>query len=78
MEDLIVNPVNPFTGKEITDDEKYAHDQFIITSNEWDTSTNNGNQFMPSRWASVKDNLWDSKNWKFYTDEIVLTEHTFK
>ena len=72
---LIENPVNPFTGKMITSDEKYAHDQMIIVSNEWNTQTNNGNTFLPATWASVKDNIWDKGNWKFSNVETVLTEH---
>ncbi len=73
--DTIENPVNPFTGNKLTSDEKTAHDQMIIVSDTFSTSKNNGNTFLPARWASVKDNLWDKKNWKFYDKEIVLNEH---
>ncbi len=72
---LIENPVNPFTGKPINSDEKYAHDQFIILSGVWDVNKNNGNTFLPSKWASVSDNFWDKNNWTFYKDEMVLSEH---
>jgi len=75
MDGLIDDPVNPFTGKKITSDEKNAHDQFIILSEVYDVEKNNGNTFLPSRWASVRDNLWDRNNWTFYDDETVLKGH---
>jgi len=75
MEGLIEDPVNPFTGNPISMDEKYAHEQLIILSNEFDIATNNGNTFLPSTWASVKENIWDQSNWSFCNEETVLTEH---
>jgi len=77
FEGLIENPVNPFTGKAITDDEKYAHDQYVILSGEWDTTVNNGTAFLPSTWGSVHTDLRDPDNWTFYEESIVLTEHAF-
>ena len=74
-EGLIENPVNPFTGKQLTMDEKYAHDQLVILSNEFDIATNNGTAFLPSTWASVKENIWNKDNWSFHKEETVLTEH---
>ncbi len=75
MEGLIEKPQNPFTGKPITMDEKTAHDQIIIVSSIFSTYENNGNTFLPARWASVKENAWDLAKWSIYTDEMVLTEH---
>lgn len=72
---LIANPQNPFTGKAINSDEKTAHEQFIIMSTEWETTVNDGNTFLPSQWASVKDDLWNKNNWTVYEGEIVLREH---
>ena len=76
LKDLIENPVNPFTGKAINSDEKFAHEQFIILSDEWQTSKNNGTTFNPSAWASVTDNIWDADNWTFYDGETVLDAYT--
>ena len=76
MKDVIENPVNPFTGKPINSDEKTAHDQFIIMTGRWSVSTNDGYTYLPSRWASVKDNLWEKDNWTFYEGNRVLKEHT--
>ena len=73
---LIDSPVNPFTGIIISMDEKFAHEQLIILSHEWDVNTNNGNTYLPARWASVHDDLWNGENWTFYDQETVLTEHS--
>lgn len=75
VQDIIDDPINPFTGKEINDHEKTAHEQFITMSMVQFTSENNGNTFLPSRWASVKDDLWNPDNWTFYEGEHVLSEH---
>ena len=72
---VINNPINPFTGKPINNSEKTAHDQMIILSEEWSIEVNNGKTFMASKWASVRNNLWDKNNWTFYDEEIVLDEH---
>ncbi|NLW54534.1 MAG: sulfatase-like hydrolase/transferase [Clostridiaceae bacterium] len=72
---LIDKAINPFTGKEINNDEKYLHDQYIILSNIWQVDINNGNTFLPSEWASVKDDIWQPGNWSFYPYDIVLKEH---
>ena len=77
VDGLIANPENPFTGVPLTSDEKTNHAQYIIRSDEWDILKNNGNQFMASKWASVKDDLWNPDNWEFYDEDVVLSEHTF-
>jgi len=61
---IIQNPVNPMTGNQINNDAKSAGDQYVIASEEWDVSTNNGNQFLPADWYSIHDNIWDTNNWK--------------
>lgn len=63
-EDIIQNPKNPMTGKAITNDVKYSEDQYVLSSDEWSTATNNGTQFLPGDWYAVHDNLWDMNNWK--------------
>lgn len=75
MEGLIENPTNPFTGKAIDSKEKLAHEQYIIGSYEWDTTTNNGNMFVPGRWLSVREDIWNKNNWTIYDEEMVLKEH---
>ena len=64
--DLISNPINPFTGKLISDSEKVNHPQIITSSELWDTTTNNGTVFDTSdgHWYSVHDNIFEESNWK--------------
>ncbi len=73
--DIINNPVNPFTGNPINSNEKTAHEQFIIVSDEFEVTKNNGNSFLPARWASVSEDLYNKNNWSFCKDETVLKEH---
>ena len=75
MKDLIDNPINPFTGKEINNSEKTAHDQYVIRSFNWDVEKNSGNTYLPAKWASVKDDMRKKENWKFYDQNIVLDQH---
>lgn len=75
MDGIIHNPVNPFTGNPINSDEKSAHDQYIILSNDFDIRTNNGNTFTPSAWASVHDNIWDRSNWTYYDVNMALSDY---
>ncbi len=72
---IINNPTNPFTQKPINSNEKNAHEQFVIISDVFSTSQNNGNTFLPAYWASVKGNLWDKNNWSFYDKLTVLKDH---
>ncbi len=72
---LVENPVNPYTGKPLTNAEKTAHDQLILVSRQWVVTDHTGNTFNPDRWASVKDNIWDKSNWTFYDQQTVLKEH---
>lgn len=75
MAELIENPVNPFTGKVISSEEKTSREQFISLSGYWDIATNHGNTFLPSKWASVRDDPRDLNNWTFYDTECVLDRH---
>lgn len=75
VSDIIENPINPFTGKEINNKEKAAHEQFIILSEEWDVRKHEGNTFYASKWASVKNDMRDKNNWTFYENEMILDEH---
>ena len=75
-EGVIENPVNPFTGNAITNDEKTAHDQYIITNHAgWSTASNNGCTFSACTWAAVTSNIWDRDDWKFIDNYMVLTDH---
>jgi hypothetical protein len=73
----IENPVNPMTGKPLNNNEKTAHEQYVIVSKQWNTQEHSENTFNASRWARVKDNLWDKNNWEFYEKETVLKDYSF-
>ena len=72
---IISNPVNPFTGKQINNNEKFAHDQILVLSTKWKVEEHTGNTFLPSKWASVSKNLHIKQNWSYCDEEIVLKEH---
>ena len=71
VKDIIEDPVNPFTGKQIGFEEKTAHDQYIIFSEEWDIRTNNGNTYHPAKWYSVHDDMRVVDNWELVSGEEV-------
>ena len=66
VEKLIQNPRNPFTGKIINNEEKYAHPQIITSSHHWNATINNGTTFDTSdgHWYSVHDDIFKEENWK--------------
>lgn len=61
---LIRNPVNPITGNALNNDAKSAGDQYVIASEKWDITENNGNEFLPADWYSIHDSIWNTDNWK--------------
>ena len=63
-EGLIDDPVNPFTGKAINNDEKTAHDQILTSSGDFDpTQLENVYDSKGTCWYSVHDNVFDLNNW---------------
>lgn len=74
VQNIIADPINPFTGKLIDSSEKTAHDQYIIGSSKFSVSVNNGNQFLPSQWYSVHDDMRNPENWKIVLKEGILPE----
>ncbi len=72
---VINNPVNEFTGKTISMDEKTAHDQYVIASAKYSLEQNTGTQFLPARWYSVHDSIWNKSNWKLVSNKAVITEY---
>ena len=64
-EGVIADPVNPFTGNAITNDEKFTHPQEITFSHEYDILVNNGYKFIPGDWYSVHDDIFEEDNWEY-------------
>ena len=63
---VIDNPMNPFTGKEISDKEKTAHPQVITPSRNWKLSENTGTAFDLSDGDlfAVHDDIFNPDNWE--------------
>ena len=71
MEGLIEDPVNPFTGNPVDTAGKEGT-QYVILSDQWDITENNGNQFTESRWAAVSEDIWNKENWEIYEELSLL------
>ena len=78
LEGLIANPINPFTGKPLTSDEKTAHVQYVPlvenTREYWSVDQNNGTTFLPSPWLSVHTDMRDPDNWEEVEDPLLAGE----
>ena len=61
---IIENPVNPFTGKAITDEGK-KNGITVFHSDHWKVHYNNGTAYKPGDWYFVKDSIWQKENWKY-------------
>lgn len=65
VKDVIDNPVNPFTGNAINNDEKYAHPQLITTSDNFMVNLKRYTfDTTGTKWYSIKDNIYEASNWK--------------
>lgn len=63
---IISDPVNPSTGKAVTNESKYSGEQHIMVTNSWNVEENNGNRFLPGDWFSFRgDNIFNSENWDY-------------
>lgn len=72
FEGLIDDPVNPSTGKLINNDEKSAHDQYVLGSDEWNLYENDGNTYFPGIWFSVHDDMRNLANWTELQSEALM------
>lgn len=61
---IIDNPINPFTGNPVNNNEKYKDDLIVFGTLSFMIAVNNGNQFNPGEWYSVHDDMRDVNNWK--------------
>jgi hypothetical protein len=72
VKDLIKNPKNPFTGKEIKNNAKYDHEQYVLGSLDWDIAKNNGNVFHPGTWFKVHGDVRNKNNWSVLNENATL------
>ncbi len=79
FKDVVENPVNPYTGKPVNNDEKTAHPQYIMQSGDWDTkNTENNTTFPEALWACVDGgDVWSDDTWDYYTTKTQLKENAF-
>ncbi len=66
MKDIVENPVNPFTGKEMNDSIKKERGAVVTTNKTWSPDQHGPNVFSikDDEWYTVKDNIFDVNNWK--------------
>ena len=66
MKGIVENPVNPFTNKEMNDSIKREKGAVVTTNSTWSPDQHGPNTFAikDSEWYTVKDNIFDIKNWK--------------
>ena len=74
MSGIIDNPVNPFTGNPITDDDKTDGVVYITNSYNWQLNEVDGNGFdlSDSEWLAVRENIYDLNNWRIVSEEEVF------
>ncbi|MCQ2531291.1 MAG: YidC/Oxa1 family membrane protein insertase [Saccharofermentans sp.] len=65
VDGIIDNPINPFTGNEITNSYKYDGPQVVFYSNNRFLDENNDNTFKPGAWYSVQNDIMDENNWEY-------------
>ncbi|MBO5167925.1 MAG: YidC/Oxa1 family membrane protein insertase [Phascolarctobacterium sp.] len=69
---IIHNPVNPFTGKEISNKAKYEDAQYVFASHAHSLSKHDKNTYIPGDWYSVHTDIWNKENWKVAKKDAVL------
>ncbi len=63
---IVDNPVNPFTGKEFSNSEKYTRGAVVMTPFIWNADQVTNAHSVPVKadeWFTVKENIFDSANW---------------
>ena len=68
MRGLIDRPVNPFTGKAVTQEDKAGKTYHVYYSEEHSTRANSGTQYVPGIWYSLKGSALDAGNWQRIED----------
>ena len=66
LKGIVDDPVNPATGKVLSDEEKYASEHHVQWPNQWSTQKNNGNVFMAGDWFCLTgDDVTDGSSWSY-------------
>lgn len=67
LKDVIENPVNPFTGKDISSEYKSKNGFYITTDDlfmPYHSKNKNAFTVAPDSWYNVRDNIFVDTNWK--------------
>lgn len=72
MQGIMENPINPFTGNDIFDNEFTRGKQYVFTSGHWSVDFNNGNQFIADDWYTVDGDINNMDNWHLVKKNSVL------
>ena len=65
MEGIVDNKINPFTGNEIRETAPEEKGRELMYTHNWQIDDNQGNTFLPDRWFSVYDNIFNEDNWEY-------------
>ncbi len=68
MDNLITDPVNPYTGNPINSAEKEDGDLIVTSSNRWSVGWQYENAYdiSDSHWYTVHDSIFNRNNWTIY------------
>ena len=64
LDGLVEHPVNPFTGKPLTDDKKHEPEQLVAHVIDFKPFTNNGNTFKTLHWYANKNDPLNLDAWR--------------
>ena len=65
LDGLMDRPVNPFTGKAITNKGKWAEEYHIFNTSFNSPKDNDGNTFLPGNWYALRgQNIFDASAWR--------------
>ena len=67
VKDIVKNPINPFTNKELSDGSKEKSEGILVTSDDifmpHHSKSNYKFTLNPNKWYRVKNNIFEDKNW---------------
>lgn len=67
VKDIVKNPINPFTNKELSDGSKEKSEGILVTSDDifmpHHSKSNYKFTLNPKKWYRVKNNIFEDKNW---------------
>ena len=66
LDGIVDEPVNPFTGKTLTDKQKYASEHHVYVADKWNPSENCGKTYCEGDWYKLEgNNVLDCSKWSY-------------